>query len=613
MKLNKEEQIAVLRLFKAYVGRASNTVDEDMTKEGIVIPKTAPQYVKDGARQLYKISHEELNATLHKDYTTVAEADIGQLVIQQLIHYITTYGFASIGLTPDGYIPNEQLDIVEVLKTYTTIKPITEAELKDKLETLTSSGIALSQQTINDVSLFIEKIDVDKINNRELMILWYEKNDKVPDNPEAFLRYVIYKLTGSTLKIKSYDLIKRIKEADIDEVDKYLSLYVQQCNYGVQKLASVWYRNKPLFLAMKNEKTKSLINKIRKLAYKYHKPVKQDILTMLTSQEFTLKDSHEFEKRLREVTIYKLFALYNVLQFKQVDTEYNIFRIRNGKVFVKEQSNDNAAKDIDVKQEYIINEINNRIAFSGKKFYIPEGIIYGLPTSEKAYSDNLPEGSHIILNDKAEGLLVGIHWKNKDNRQTDLDLHAVDEDGKRYSWNSRFRSGDHEVLFSGDITDAPEPRGASEWFYIGKNYGLSMNLSVTDFRGIGDVPCEIIIARPDHEVGEYRNYTVNPNEILYKGSAVINNTQVIGSLILEDNKIKWIMSNQQIDNGRGGVKVEYANAMREVSQKKNECVLTLNDLIKKCNGAIVTEIDEEVVDLSLDTVSKETFIELLSE
>ena len=82
---------------------------------------------------------------------------------------------------------------------------------------LLTSGIALSKDTINSIMVlsdFISKDNFASVKNREVKIALYDKYNLVPSNPDEFLRYLIYKTTGSTRKIQSSELIRQIKECD---------------------------------------------------------------------------------------------------------------------------------------------------------------------------------------------------------------------------------------------------------------------------------------------------------------------------------------------------------------------------------------------------------------
>ena len=55
------------------------------------------------------LSGKQMNASFHKSWQKVRDADIIQLVMEQIIHYITTYGFERLGIYDENsvYIPNE--------------------------------------------------------------------------------------------------------------------------------------------------------------------------------------------------------------------------------------------------------------------------------------------------------------------------------------------------------------------------------------------------------------------------------------------------------------------------------------------------------------------------
>ena len=103
----------VLRLFKGFLGEKSNVVNEKGLKYGLLIPSTANEAVVEEAIKLYGKDGEKWNQTFHKDFEIVRNAPIEDLIAQQLIHYITTYGFESLGMydTDLVYIPKEKLEI----------------------------------------------------------------------------------------------------------------------------------------------------------------------------------------------------------------------------------------------------------------------------------------------------------------------------------------------------------------------------------------------------------------------------------------------------------------------------------------------------------------------
>lgn len=154
-----------------------------------------------------------MNASFHKSWKKVKDASIVQLLVEQLTHYITTYGFESMGVYDEStvYIPTEELDVpnlnLDELR-FVVIKGYSKEEIKEKLLALLETGIALKEETIDDVvdvALYvgIDVEDLERVNNREVRITLYDYLDIIPRNPTEFLRFVIFKTIDSTLLIKN--------------------------------------------------------------------------------------------------------------------------------------------------------------------------------------------------------------------------------------------------------------------------------------------------------------------------------------------------------------------------------------------------------------------------
>ena len=86
----------LLRLFKCYLGNGKfSGCDEEALKYGIVISRNAEESVIREAIKMYGRDGFKWNQTFHKSFGTVRDSSIETLVIQQIVHYITTYGFVS--------------------------------------------------------------------------------------------------------------------------------------------------------------------------------------------------------------------------------------------------------------------------------------------------------------------------------------------------------------------------------------------------------------------------------------------------------------------------------------------------------------------------------------
>ena len=110
---------------------------------------------------------------------------------------------------------------------------------------LLTSGIALSEQTVKDImvlSEFIDKERFDEISNREVKIALYDKYKIMPKNADEFLRFLIFKLTDSTLKITNRAMINQLKRSNKAKALDMLNAYINK--NGIEKLAKHPLRNK---------------------------------------------------------------------------------------------------------------------------------------------------------------------------------------------------------------------------------------------------------------------------------------------------------------------------------------------------------------------------------
>lgn len=149
------EQKVVLKLFKGYIYSETDnkniTIEDGILSNGILFigPINENINLKNIAKDLYKVDVESWNQTFHKSFSTVENTDYETLVIEQLVHYITTYGFKELNIYDKDtvYIPKEKLEIPELKDDIklTIIKPLTEKEVQDKVMDLLCSGIALSK------------------------------------------------------------------------------------------------------------------------------------------------------------------------------------------------------------------------------------------------------------------------------------------------------------------------------------------------------------------------------------------------------------------------------------------------------------------------------------
>ena len=636
------ENEAIIKLFKSYIGEGDNEfeLDKDALKKGIIIDKNASKEVINNSVKIWGIDGFLINQTFHKSFEKVTSSLTEKLIIEQLVHYFTTYGYESLGIT-DGtvYIPSEMLYVPDLEDGYKFIfiKRISSKELKKRLWNLCMSGIALSHDTLENMEVLYSYMDIDKnniedIKNSEFRIRMYDKLSIIPENPIEFLRYLIYKLTGNSLLIKDKDTINSLESCD--KTKAYILVNRYKNIYGLKELAEIFNRFKTLFLSLKTDISEmgefyldddeidnvytddckalnTLINKISHLSKKYHKPFVQNDLDNFCEWVEANKDKKDFDVILKEkLEKAGVFRTIRILNYLNSDSNH-VYKIRNGKAWVCKKGRTKViSKDVlFILEDFIVDKLKKNV-FT-KKVYFDDSVNLVLPQSEKQFVGNIPFGSSTSF-DK-DNLVIGIHWFNTNDR-IDLDLKIISND---YSigWNTNYKKED-KLIFSGDVTSAPEPNGASEYIYIDKDVDDTIfSLKINNFTSYVDGgEFEFIVAKASRD-DICKNYIVDPNNIilripgnkLQKGMA----EHFLGSIIVSDD-IKFVFTDLCTSNRSVSFNSDVERTLREhiVHDSKNRCAL--KDYLIKA-GAIITEKPEEAdIDLSINNLNRDSIISLFN-
>ena len=565
------------------------------------------------------LTAEQLNNSFHKSWAKIKDASMEQLVIEQIIHYITTYGFEKLGVYNEDsvYIPHEKLEIPELKEDIKLIiiRGYTKKELKDKLLNLVNSGIALKEETINDIIdvanlVELKTKEIDLIKNREVKIRLYDKLKKIPENPVEFLRCIIYKITGKSLLIKSNSLIDEIKSNDSKHSYNLLKKYKKE--FGLKKLSEVFYRFKPLFLSLKDDSNKTIINKIRKLAKKNHKPLIEDYLNSITSKIKNKKkiNQKELEKELNKVNIFRKIRLAYALNYRTKDTDSILYRIRNGRGYSTEfdfKNKKEAKRVLNIVLNSIIKDIKKNV--KGKKIYIPQEINYTLPTTEKQFTGNFPSGTYISI---PKDMIVGVHWENVGGHRIDLDLSLLDVNQK-IGWDSSYRTKKRDVLFSGDITNASRPNGASELFYVKRQImnPYIMNLNYYNHDEGVQVPFSIIVAKEEAKNFK-QNYMINPNNIITMAKSKISQKQmIIGLLVPTTNGNKFYFAETAIGASITSSNSDFIENTKKYLLNFYGNTIKLKDILEKAGAKIVKNKEKCDIDLSPEELERDTILNLI--
>ena len=417
---------------------------------------SVPKAIAQTAISFYGYNNETFNRTLIESFAAVANMSRDKFYLIQILHYLTTYvtNFTTPFVVGERTFTPEETKALKI----TIIRAESASRSLERINELFATTVAPKAQNIHYYRALapLATIAPEEVKSKELMIMMCAERGIKPSDPETLFRYLVYCATKETLIIKNKNLISIIKRAAHNNIELINSLTEDE----MKALASIFYRYKPLFLAFKTPETASVINRIRRLAVKYHKPQSAN-----TIKNFVNLNSEEQATIIARATNRELIKLYNALA---VPSGTRLFQIRNGKIWVREEEHSSVDLFDKIRAASAINiELRNRLKnYEGMTVYIPRGISYAVPYSEKQFSGAIPWGTAIGATDKENAFTIGVHWVNDpDESVCDLDLHAHTPT-RRFGWNSRYISEDGETIYSGDMTNAPAPKGAAESFYI---------------------------------------------------------------------------------------------------------------------------------------------------
>lgn len=422
------------------------TVNELAVKKGYVVdPKCCNQRVVDFLNSM----PNNYNTTFYASVADVVEKDAFELLVDQITHYASTYGTEFAGTM---YVANDNFgaesDVEIDFSSCKVISPITVEEISEKVCQMLYSGIALKEDTVEDLfRLLIEfaiKIDITKVKNIEFKMRLYNMFDVLPTSPDEMVRYLVFLHTGKTLLIKNNEVLRTIV-ANPRPIEGYVT------QFGSEKLASVFFRYKPLFLAMKCEANKVIINKLRRLANKHHKPFVPGYWETILQGKV---NASEFLRKLPELSNFKKVRLIKAIDERLANVSSKLYIIRNGKTHVE------TAKDysLELKATYeiirgfIYNSLVESLKDKACTIKLPESIRLAIPSSEKTFVGNIPLGSY--LRPDTENFVFGINWFGADGAR-DLDLSYVDLNGRKIGWNSCYYDSEYDrknIIYSGDMT-----------------------------------------------------------------------------------------------------------------------------------------------------------------
>ena len=567
-----------------------------------------------------------VNSTFYQNWEDDTSKTRCELVIDQLLHYVTTCGtdFACEG---NGYVPNATPVgpvYISLFKDYKVIMPCTEEDVYNRCMDMLTSGIAMKQATIETIVDYVVEyvtendllttgeFDIDDIANREALTLLCDELGIAPNKKFDLFRYIMYKTTGSTLIIKNKPTINAIIRSNTQFDFNTLS------DRQLIGLASIFYRFKPLFLAFKKTCTEGayystpitsrnahVINKIRRMAPKYHTPLAESVMTTMLGKAH---DSTVIAETAAQMNTFQIVRLMNTIieRLNRTD-EKAMYIVRNGKMFVKDaKSYDGMITYYATVFNILKNELVSRLSEKATYVKYPKNMVLACPTSEKNFVGDLPFGTYMDLQDSDS--FIGIYWKEEWGTH-DFDLSVLNIDGIKVGWDSRYYSDNQDVVYSGDMTAArPEAteimlfkKGATDGSVMVNRYN---GRDGSKFRFFGGVEPNMKLRR---------NYMVDPKFIKFSADVVSDTVeQTIG--LLNDGRF-YVMA---LGSGNSIVSFHKGSKQNEryyASVLKAKSYIKLNYILSDAGFIDVDSVEELPKDaqiLDLTQMSRDTLINLFS-
>lgn len=585
-----------------------------------------PKACNFATQQFIRSISGNVNSTFYQTWEDVTSKTRFELFIDQLIHYVTTYG-ANFAQEGNGYVPNATPVgpvYISLFKDYKVIMPCTEEDVYNRCMDMLTSGIAMKQETIETIVDYVVEyvkvndllksgeFDIDVIANREALTLLCDELGIAPNKKFDLFRYIMYKTTGSTLIIKNKATINAIIRSTTQFDFNTLS------EKQLISLASIFYRFKPLFLAFKKtynshayystpitSRNASVINKIRRMAPKYHTPLEESVMATMLGKVY---DSTVLIKTATQMNTFQIIRLMNTIIERLNHTDEKVmYIIRNGKMFVKDSKSYSGMIMYYVTVFNILKtELVSRLSEKATYVKYPKNMVLACPTSEKNFVGDLPFGTYMDLQNADS--FVGIYWREEWGTH-DFDLSVLSLDGNKIGWNADYYSNNQDIIYSGDMTSARPEATEIMLFKKGAQDGVVMvnrynGRDGSKFRFFGGVEPNMKLKR---------NYMVDPNFIKFSADVVSDTTQqTLGLLNMGRFYVMALGSgNSIVSVQKGSTQNERYNAsvLKAKSYLKLKDVLTTAGFIDVDS---VEELPEDAQILDLTQISRDTLINLFS-
>ena len=563
---------------------------------GILVDPLEPisKETADALIKLYGVDLRNANATFYETFEVRKGLSWEEVVFDRLCHYAMTYGGLKEFFGTD-FIPNsEEKAFQTALNTHlTTIELKSYMEVREDLEKFLNQPLALPTSDISILADLVEHygVDITEKANKELQIEFGYRYKCAPKNPELLVRLLVRILLGTTDYYKNAmtfsHLRYEIQYLSKDKKDLIVSLVKDFVSkQGLQPLADHFRPNKQLWLTLRKLGLQREVNAMKRLSE-------------VSRKDHTFKNLlKEFPDDLSGITNYQLIRYYNYLSelVVLVEGDYQVYRIRNGKTYVKaiKQTPISGLKN-NLVELYLIRireELKYRFADKKLKFYQPEEhISIALPTTAKSFIGSYPMYTRIEVPEKYQ---IGIYW----SQQGDLDLHAHSLDGRHTGFYSENIKG---ITYTGDMTCLNRQGLAAEGMLIEGVQGLTFSMNPYNTRFESDA-CKIYISE---SLDKKATSVVADGSLLFQANVGVDREMVFAANLEGAVVLTNLSVGGRIPNESASEKLTLA------VERKSQTALSLRDFAEFVGAEFVDSVEDATHDFSQQGVSVATFTDLL--
>ena len=563
---------------------------------GILVSPLEPisKETADALIKLYGVDLRNANATFYESFEVRKGLTWGEVVFDRLCHYAMTYGGLKEFLDMD-FIPNsEEKAFQTALNTHlTTIQIKSYMEVREDLEKFLNQPLALPTSDISILADLVEHygVEIGEKANKELQIEFGYRYKVAPKNPELLVRLLVRILLGTTdyykNKMTFNHLHHEVQYLSKDKKDLIVSLVKDFVSkQGLQPLADHFRPNKQLWLTLRKLGLQKEVNAMKRLSE-------------VSRKDHTFKNLlKEFPDDLSGITNYQLIRYYNYLSelVVLVEGDYQVYRIRNGKTYVKaiKKTPISGLKN-NLVELYLIRireELRYRFADKKLKFYQPEEhISIALPTTAKSFIGSYPMYTRIEVPEKYQ---IGIYW----SQQGDLDLHAHSLDGRHTGFYSENIKG---ITYTGDMTCLNRQGLAAEGMLIEGVQGLTFSMNPYNTRFESDA-CKIYISE---SLDKKATSVVADGSLLFQANVGVDREMVFAANLEGAVVLTNLSVGGRIPNESASEKLTLA------VERKSQTALSLRDFAEFVGAEFVDSVEDATHDFSQQGVSVATFTDLL--